>query len=366
MNLSLADLKAYSSPFADWQAEFLVTMEELSDFSGDTDELLALLFNQVLPFVKHQYTLYDTLKPVLQILSGLTGRRSDCLEASMDFLSIVFQEPIRDSVQLLVEPIQYRYLQAEQTATTSTESSLFEEAKEFYKLRRSSMTSKSLLVYHDLTLLNRLEPLPTATVEPMTGYPDDRMQLTWLLADALYRYRGQGVFIPDSGVLITASQDRHIAAALQAKPFDEQALYQALRHEEMASIPWAGGRLGAIAGLTLFMASQQQSPQAASRTLQTLIECCSELKRSRSNSEDSPVTTDQFLLEDLSVALFRQHLRAVEPLNERTLDNQQRLFLQLLRQVYRGHTYTLLHAGVLPAGASSNEVGLDSSIYDAV
>lgn len=358
MNLTISDLEACSSPFEDWQAEFLSLMQDLSDFSGSEDELLVFLFNDVLPFVKHQYTLYDTLIPLLSVLEELLDRRPDSIGATMDFLAFLFQEPIRESMLMLVEPVQYRYLRPQDTAITAQESHLFNAAKRFYESRRMLLTDHSLLIYHDLTLLDSLHSFPAAA----NDRPEAR--LSSVLAAALKRYRQQGPFIQEQGVELSGAEYSDLCAALQGRSFDEDRLYQAVHDEATATIPWAGGRLGTIAGLTLFMASSARGSQATLRTLQALVEHCAVLKQSRTDADDGPATTDQFLLEDLSVALFRKHLAATKPLLLNQLKDEQRLFIELLQQVYQGHTYALLYAGILPPNAGADLIGLQTSIYD--
>jgi hypothetical protein len=357
MKLKPSDLHALSSPFTNWHADFLAAMEELVGFQAEPDDLLIQLFNEVLPFVKHQYTLYDSIAAVVGCLSELVERRQDCFEPAVVFLSFLLQEPIRERRLLLVDPVQYRYLRPAQTAITTREAEHFATVKAFYSTYRHFLPNASFRIYNDLTLLDQLHPVSVQA--------DDSDRVTWLLADALERYRLGEAFIKDRYLGVQDPRLRDLAAALQGRSFDEQPLYQALEDDVAAAIPWASGRLGAVSGLVLFIADAAQNEARAAQALQSLIELCAALKANRAVDDDDQLTTDQFLLEDLSVYLFREHLSSRQALTPDKLGPQQRLFVDLLGEVYRGHTYTLLYAGVAPRfGTVDDDVGLTSSIYD--
>jgi len=355
MKLKLTDLEIYSSPFGVWHDEFFSTMEDLVSFSGSQDDLLLLLFNRVLPFVKHQYVLYDSLVPAMECMAELLDRQPEDAESVMSFLTYVFQEQIRETNYVLVDPVQYRYLEPTLMAPTAFELSLFASMKQFYEMCRRRVQNVSLRDYFDVTLLDRFEGEAVLS--------DDDSRVSRLLAGAMMRFKHGKPFIQETGVNMDGDEYEDLGSALQGRDFSDQSLYRLLENDTLVDhIPWAGGRLGVIAGLTLFFAASREDARV--QVLERLVHVCAGLKQGREEDEVDRLMTDQFLLEDLSVALFRKQLSAKHALDTGDLDDVQRSFLTLLQKVYRGHTYALLYAGLLPDGADINEIGLCSSIYD--
>lgn len=357
MDLSNDTLKRYTSPYTDWHSDFIAAMESMVTFGGDQDQLLTTLYNVVLPFVKHEYTVYDSLLPAIHCFGQLVDHRPELVEPVTSFLCYVFQEPIRDSNMLLVDPVQCRYLAPDLMAMTVEEAALFESAKAFYASRRSLLSNLGFRAYYDTILLDHLDD------GPPSDDADERAPVTWLLATAIRRFKHREPFIVDAGVRVNSKEFFDLCEALQGRHADQRVLLGALENDTMVmSLPWAAGRLGAIAGLTMFMAAKDGSSSA--RILAQLIESCARLKQARADANIDMLMTDQLLLEDLSVVLFREHLKAKMPLTLSDLNAAQRVFLDLLKRVYRGHTYSLLYAGVAPEGTNVEDFGLTSSVYE--
>ncbi len=357
MRLKPSDLDTCSSPFRVWQPDFLAAMRDMVGFSGTDENLLSLLFNDVLPFVKHQYTLYDCLAPAMTCMEELLERAPFHTASIVSFLGFLFQEPIRDATFIFVDPVQYRHLQPGLSAMTPLESALFASVKALYGRRRPGLTGTTLRDYFDVTLLDRIEETaPTGS--------NDADQLSRLLATAVTRYKLGMPLISESGITIAEPRFKDLGAALQGRAFERRALYRLLEDDTVVDdVPWAGGRLGVIAGIVLFLSTTPTEP-ARAEVLEQLVETCAELKKHRSgDEEDAGIATDEFLLEDLSVVLFRDHLGATSAVPMDAMHEDQRRFLALLLHIYRGHTFSLLNAGIAPEGVDAAKLGLESSIY---
>jgi hypothetical protein len=357
MTLSERDLATFTSPFDDWQGEFLAVLARIESFEGDDDELLALLFNDLLQFVEHQFTTYDCLLPALPSLGALWKRRHEFGPSVMSFLAHVFRGPIRYETELLVDPVEYDYLNPRAMAPTAGEMALFGAARTFHAAHRHLLAGGAYPPHFDVTFLGRRQDaMPAAAT-------DDATTTSWLLSAAMERYRSHGSLVLDTGIQLHDSDDRALVDAVQGRSSSDARLLALIEDDvQIAGQPWASGRLGAIAGLLLVAKTAPGSDDCV-RAIEAVVERCSTLKALRAGDDETVICTDQFLLEDLSAMLFREHRGATRPVDPASLTRPQRVFLHQLDAIYRGHTHALLYSGIAPPGLSSEELQALPSIY---
>lgn len=173
--------------------------------------------------------------------------------------------------------------------------------------------------------------------------------------------------VGDLGLRVPSMPYSDVIAAVQGQQFSSTALLDALDafcSDDSDESLWAGGRTGVVSGVILFMSSLRSDCRQQVELLARLVDCCVQLKAEHLRSGIDMVSSDQFLLEDVSAILFRSRLGAWEPAVVAELSDLQKHFVRLLKDVYRGHTYALLSAGVAPGDASIAEINALVDIYD--
>lgn len=358
MTLTVDDLRGYSSPYDDWQAGFIEATRKIESFDGDADEFTMLLLEELWQYVTHQLTLFDCLLPALPSFTALLIRRPDLAGTAMWFLGYLLRWPIRQQTLLLVEPVTYSYLQPKEMQPTHTDIVLFDACKAFYTQHRPLLNGSASQPHFDVLFLGEL---PDSRPKPLGS---DTVGLSWLLAGAIQRFKRGESLVLDEGVELESPECRALAAGVQGRSTEDERLFALLLDDvEVEWSPWAGGRLGAIAGLLLVAKSPAGTPQRT-RAITSVVECCTVLKQRHADDERDVMWTDHYLLEDVSSLLFRNHLGASEPLELRCLDVDQRAFVDALWSTYAGHTYTLLYAGLAPPGSSPKSIPMMPLLYN--
>jgi hypothetical protein len=352
MAMSEHDLHKYSSPYPNWENEFASTLQEIEEFSGAQGELSLFLIEHILPYVEHQYTLYDCMLPAIDSISVLTSRNGTHLGDAMFFLQYVFRCHIRDSNQILVLPVPYSFLDSDVALISVGEQKLFDRAISYYTQFRGVERDIELRSYFDCVFLDRLDVQPD----------HEKTGLDTAVAIAMSRYKRGGSFCGEVG-RIGPSQYDEIIVAIQGRTFPESELFALLESDISDECCWANGSIGVIAGVVLLFSSLQGDERQQRATLTKIVDACAQLKRLRSDDESDRVFSDQFLLEDIGSVLFRERLRATTPVDRHELTPLQRHYLSLLRTVYCGHTYSLLCAGVLPDDYLSSDISAIADIY---
>ncbi len=356
MKHTIETLGKYSSCYEDWREQFMSASDELARFSGDSEEFFMLLLEKLLPLVKHQYTLYSSILPALECLSEIVEKDNRYLEDTVHFFEHVFQSMIRDKNLILVEPRSYEYLAPHLIRATQDEEALFGALQEFYTKHRPLIVDAGFTARYDVLLLNTIE-----NTVPQFG--DNLAVLKWLLANSLARFKSEEDFISDQNISPIGMEFEDVVFAIQGRKFSENVLLELLANDVSANISWAGGRMGAVSGLLLFLDSQTRSAALQKKVLCDIVERCIPLKKKYLEEGLDLVSTDQFLLEDISTLLFLEYRGATEKVSISSLNDRQKTFLDLMKNIYRGHTYSLLYAGIGPGKMKPVDISQIPNIY---
>ncbi len=354
--LSSDDLKKYAGPYKEWRGEFSQNLNSVSEFSGEPEELSLFLLDSVLPFVRHQDSVYSSIVPLLKVLSDICARSARYTDEVLYFMGYVFRDYIRDNVGILVEPYNYRYLSLSIKKISSDDFSLFEYFVRFYEGVRYGCVSRNCRIYFDCVLLKSIPENPFLS----TGQPgDEGNRLTSFLAGLVASHNRWG-----SAWSIDESRRYFDELARSSGGLtDIERLPTVITEDDYVPTPWASGSNGAI-GSAAHLLLAEGTHQID--VLEKVLPKCLELKAARGGDEVDLAYVDRFILEDVSSILFSKNLGATLPFDMAGLNREQRFFLDFLSNEYRGHTYTLLYAGILPQGVAPEEVDAIRDVYGLV
>ncbi len=354
--LSSDDLKKYSGPYKEWRDEFTWNLNGVSEFTGEPEELSLFLLDSILPFVRHQDSVYTSIVLLLKVFSDICERSARYTDEVLYFMGYVFRDYIRDNVGILVEPYDYRYLSPSIKKISSDELSLFESFVSFYESVRDGGVSRNSRIYFDCVLLKSIPENPFLPKE-LPG--DEGNLLTSFLAGLVASHNRWG-----SAWSIDESR-RYFDELTRSSDglTDLERLPTVITEDDYVPTPWASGRSGAI-GSAAHLLLAEGTHQID--VLEKVLPKCLELKAARGGDEVDLAYVDRFILEDVSSILFSKALGATVPFDMARLSREQRFFLDFLSNEYRGHTYTLLYAGILPQGVAPEEVDAIRGVYGLV
>lgn len=348
----------YPSPNMENSREITLILEHLIDEKDDEDEFLVILYNDLLPNIKHQNRIYTIVIPIIDWFEDLINKNENFPRKIdiLDFFGHVFSEHIRESIQILASPSVHDYASKNLKDYDPAEYDFFLHFKKFYLSLFSHILpekeTRSIILYDLCFLDNFLKKYSSKNLKgnnPIVWYDIS-------IAAGIYKF----LYPQHNASQIDLKFDESIKnvdliLAINGLEFNEIKLKDIIKENRSIDSIWGYGFLTVIGADSLTIASQNKNEKRLCETIDFLCETYESISKNEPDSEyDFPC--HKFLMEDVSTILFRKNFGCQKKLQLTDLNYSQKYFFEKLSEKIKIHTNSMLYAGLLPRGASEKDL----------
>lgn len=356
----------FNCPNMEDRAEIQTILEQLVEEQDDENEFLTILYNDLLPKIKHQYRIYDVVIPTMDWFEKLLIKHPDFPRSIdiLDFLGHVFSEYIRELTGILTTPSTYDYASKNLIDFDPVENSYFIYFKKFYlSLFSQSLPKKetrSLILYDLCFTEDFLEKYSTALIK----IHDPIVLFDISIAIGAYKYlHPQYKNFPVDFKINEKTKNKDLILAINGQKFDDTKLKSIIRKNDTIESIWGHGFLTVTGADSLLIYGQNDSTDKLFETIDFICETYNIISKHETDNEfDFPC--HKFLMEDASSILFKDYMGTQKKLKINELTPPQKYFFEKLSKKLKIHTNSMLRAGLLPAGANKKDLLKINDIHE--
>ncbi|SHM82096.1 hypothetical protein [Chitinophaga sp. CF418] len=346
--------------------EIPAILEALCD-TEEEDEMLSLLFGDMLSHVKQGYLVFEITDPVIQVFDSLCKEDFAYPAVLLDFLAYVYTLDIRSAVPVLTMPVRYSFGKKEEEPDPG-----FTSFKTFFKTHFYK-TDNEVLVPSDVYYTAVLFP---ATVEInrifdiiINNSDNTALIKNALISAALINYLlGEKTRLPTEITQLLAG-DESLASyipvfnGISGFPVEQEQLQGLLDMEEDIEVQWAQAFIIVVATDALLIGSLSDTERlkTALDGIFPILEAQKTIFEQEEQEMDFPLYP--YMAEDLTSIVFRNFLNRGGILDVSDLNEVQRYCLERLYTL-KIHTHAMLHAGLLPEGITPDNQPTLLPIYN--
>ncbi|PWV49759.1 hypothetical protein [Chitinophaga sp. S165] len=341
-------------------------LESLCDMEEE-DEVLSLLYGELLSNLRQGYIVFDILNPVIQVFDSLCKESFSHPAALLDFLAYVYTLDIRSAVPLLTMPVRYSFGRKEEEPDPG-----FASFKTFFKQHFYKTTDETLItsdVYYTAVLFPAAEEI-SRTFNIIISNSNNRIVVkTAIISAALINYlTEQKQQLPEE-IIQLFNADETLTAfialfnGISGFPVEQEQLQELLDMEEDVEAQWAQAFIIIVAtdALVIGSLSDDKRFRAVLDGILPLLEEQKAIFDQEDQEMDFPLYP--YMAEDLTSIVFRNFLNRGKVLEVSELSDIQRYCLEKLRAL-KIHTHAMLHAGILPEGITPDNQPTLLPIYN--
>lgn len=341
-------------------------LEALCD-TEEEDEVLSLLFGEMLSHVKQGYNVFEIIEPVIQVFDSLCKEDFAYPATLADFLAYVYTMDIRAEVPILTMPVRYSFGRKEEQPDAGFTSFKTFIRDHFYKTDNEELLSTD--IYYTAVLFPAKEEVSRIFDIIKSNGDNTALIKNSLISAALINYlTGERTSLPEEITqLLTADEslEPYIAVynGISGFPVEQQQLQELLDMEEDIEIQWAQAFIIVVATDALLIGNLSDAGRLKA-ALDGIFPILEEQKAKFGEEEqemDFPLYP--YMAEDLTSIMFRNFLNRGAILDVSELNEVQRYCLERL-YASKIHTHAMLHAGLLPEGITPDNQPTLLPIYN--
>lgn len=341
-------------------------LEALCD-TEEEDEVLSLLFGEMLSHVKQGYNVFEIIVPVIQVFDSLCKEDFAYPTTLTDFLAYVYTMDIRSEVPLLTMPVRYSFGTKEEQPDAGFTSFKTFIRDHFYKTDNEELLSTD--IYYTAVLFPAKEEISRIFDIIKSNGDNTALIKNSLISAALINYlTGERTSLPEEITqLLTADESLapYIAVynGISGFPVEQEQLQELLDMEEDIEVQWAQAFIIVVATDALLIGNLSDAERLKA-ALDGIFPILEEQKAKFEEEEqemDFPLYP--YMAEDLTSIVFRDFLNRGAILDVSELSEVQRYCLERLYAL-KIHTHAMLHAGLLPEGITPDNQPTLLPIYN--
>ncbi|MCF6402701.1 hypothetical protein L3C95_10875 [Chitinophaga filiformis] len=341
-------------------------LEALCDIEEE-DEVLSLLFGEMLSHVKQGYNVFEIIEPVIQVFDSLCKEDFAYPSTLTDFLAYVYTMDIRSAVPILTMPVRYSFGSKDEQPDAG-----FTAFKSFFRDHFYRTDNEELVptdIYFTAVLFPAKEEISRIFDIIQRNNENTALVKNALISAALINYlTGERTSLPvEITQLLTADESLApyipVYNGISGFPVEQEQLQELLDMEEDIEVQWAQAFI-IVAATDALLIGNLQDAERLKTALDGLFPVLEEQKAKFEEEEqemDFPLYP--YMAEDLTSIVFRDFLNRGSVLDVSQLNEVQRYCLEKLYAL-KIHTHAMLHAGLLPEGITPDNQPTLLPIYN--
>jgi len=357
---------SFTGGYSSSTEEVPAILEALCD-TEEEDEMLSILFGDMLSHVRQGYLIFEIVDPVIQVFDSLCKEDFAYPAVLLDFLAYVYTLDIRSAVPVLTMPVRYCFGTKEIKSSPG-----FTAFKTFFR-QHFYKTENEELVPSDIYYTAVLFPASGETnrIFDLIVKNSDNTALVKnaLIGAALINYLlGEKTSLPEEVMQLLTADDSLAAYipvfnGISGFPVEQEQLQDLLDMEEDIEVQWAQAFIIVVATDALLIGNLADAGRLKT-ALDGLFPILETQKKTFDEEEqemDFPLYP--YMAEDLTSIVFRDFLNRGSALDVSVLNEVQRYCLERLHAL-NIHTHAMLHAGLLPQGITPDNQPTLLPIYN--
>ena len=344
----------------------LLLSADYEDF--DEDELDYILYNDFAGNIKHQYTIYNIIFPVLDFFDIVgKGGKKQLAYKLLDVFDYIFIEYYRVSTFILTEPVRFSMNPCNILEDKENiENIAFKKYKEIFKKNFliNELDYMTDLYYRTIfsDSIKEIEKIiyfdQESTIERLT---------TNLISMGITKFKYNNYDSEDSLIKILPNNQLNcILKAINHLPHDETLLTECFESNESSSFIWGRGSISllAIDSFLIYNFNNDKKILSFLKKLPYLYEKWkNEYEKLKVMYElDFPLY--KYIIEDITSIMFKEYLGFSNSKNIKIFTPVQRTVYDLLNYDLKIHSYSLLYAGIKPQKIDISLIENINDIYN--
>jgi hypothetical protein len=357
---------SFTGGYSSSPEEIPAILESLCD-TEEEDEMLSILFGDMLSHVRQGYLIFEIVDPVIQVFDSLCREDFEYPAVLLDFLAYVYTLDIRSAVPVLTMPVRYSFGTKEIKSSPGFTAFKTFFQQYFYKTDKEELVPSD--VYYTAVLFPASEEISRIFDLIIKNSDNTALVKNALISAALINYLlGEKTGLPEEIVgLLTADESLApyipVFNGISGFPVEQEQLQELLDMEEDIEVQWAQAFIIVVATDALVIGNLSDTERLKA-VLNGIFPILEEQKAKFEEEEqemDFPLYP--YMAEDLTSIVFRDFLNRGGALDVSALNEVQRYCLERLHAL-KIHTHAMLHAGLLPEGITPDNQPTLLPIYN--